>query len=313
VVCLASFVVVERRKELAGRDPLFEFTELRHRGFRYGLLTNMLLSLGQLSLIFLLAVYLQNARGLDALDSGLWLVPMGIAIIVGSRLGVVATHRVGATVTVRGGLTLELLGLVVIFLVIAPDMSFAALLLGEFAYGMGIGIASSQLTNVVLSDVDPKKSGVASGTNSTLRQVGAALGIAIVATIMTTLTVRHTAANIHAADLTPGLTHRSIGVLHDYGANFVPPRGARPHDVATLTQALADGLTSAARPALLYMMVTMLAGILLSFLIPRVGPQPETTGLAHTMETLEALEAVEMLEPGRDVVLGSGTAREAHR
>jgi hypothetical protein len=57
----------------------------------------------------------------------------------------------------------------------------------------------------------------------------------------------------------------------------------------------------------------MAAGLLLSFLIPRVGPVPETTGLEHTLETLEAMEAVEALEPSRDVVLGPTMADDARR
>ncbi len=313
VVLLTAFVVVERRKELAGRDPLFEFAALRHRGFRYGLITNLLLSLGQLSLIVLLAVYLQNACRLDALETGLWLVPMGLAIVLGSRLGVIATHRVGATTTVRLGLALELVGLTGLLVLIAPDMTFWALLASVGTYGVGMGIASSQLTNVIMSDVEPSKSGIASGTNSTLRQVGAALGIAIVSTIITTLTVRHTAANIRAARVPAGIAERSIAELHTAGATFTPPARATVDEAATLMRALADGLTSAARPAILYMMATMLAGLLLSFLIPRVGPVPETTGLEHTLETLESLEAVEALEPSREVVLGPSMAEDAHR
>lgn len=180
-------------------------------------------------------------------------------------------------------------------------------------YGVGMGIASSQLTNVIMSDVEPSKSGIASGTNSTLRQVGAALGIAIVSTIITTLTVRHTAANIRAARLSSGLADRSIDALHTAGATFTAPARATADEAAALMQALADGLTAAAGPAILYMMATTLVGLLLSFLIPRVGPVPETTGLEHTLETLESLEAVEALEPSREVVLGSTMADDASR
>ena len=69
------------------------------------------------------------------------------------------------------------------------------------------------------------------------------------------------------------------------------------------------------------MMATMMAGLLLSFLIPRVGPEPEMSGLDHTvdhtmdhtLEMLEAMEAVEPLEPSREVVLGPVPAPDPHR
>ena len=51
-------------------------------------------------------------------------------------------------------------------------------------FGLGVGFASSQLTNVILSDIDPDKAGVASGTNTTVRQVGLALGIATFASFI---------------------------------------------------------------------------------------------------------------------------------
>jgi EmrB/QacA subfamily drug resistance transporter len=183
---LVLFVFVEQRKERDGRDPLFEFGELRHRGYRYGLLTTATLAMGQVGQMFVLAYYLQDGRGLSALDAGLWLLPMGPAIIVGSRLGAAMTHRIAITPTVRWGLVLQLVGLVVCAVFVSPAMTFATMCTAIVLFGLGIGIASSQLTNVILSDIDDEKSGVASGANNTVRQVGAALGIAIVGTILAT-------------------------------------------------------------------------------------------------------------------------------
>lgn len=165
---------------------MFEFGQLRHHGYRYGLLTTATLAMGQVGQMFVLAFYLQDGRGLSALDAGLWLLPMGPGIIAGSRLGAAMTHRIGITRTVRWGLVLQLVGLVVCAVFVSPTMAFATMCAAVVLFGLGIGIASSQLTNVILSDIDDEKSGVASGTNNTVRQIGAALGIAIVGTILAT-------------------------------------------------------------------------------------------------------------------------------
>ena len=64
--------------------------------------------------------------------------------------------------------------------VIGPQVSFLALQPGFALFGLGIGFAGSQLTNVILSDVEPEKSGAASGANSTVRMIGNSLGVAII-------------------------------------------------------------------------------------------------------------------------------------
>ncbi len=304
-ILLGAFVAVEVRKERAGRDPLFEFGQLRHPGFRYGLLTTAILSLGQLGMMLVLAVYLQNARGLSPLATGMWLLPLGVWIAIGARVGASITHRLGATVTVQIGLPTLLLGVVFAALVLSPDVSFWLVFVALSFAGFGGGITNSQLTSVILYDIDPDKTGAASGTTSTLRQAGAALGVAIIGTILTVQTIHHTGAIVRASDLPPTVEVRSLAQLHEYGTNFEPPPGVTPSEAATLDHALEDGMTDAAEPALLYSAFVIALSIAMSFRIPRIAPsaRPETRE-ARTMEMLESLEALEPVEPSRDAVLG---------
>jgi len=304
-VLLIAFVAVERRKERAGRDPLFEFGQLRHRGFRYGLLTNAVLAMGQVGLMFVLSVFLQDAVGLSALDTGWWLLPMGPAIIVGSRAGASMTHRVGITATVRWGLVLQCSGLSIAAIFANPTVAFVTMCVAVVLFGVGIGIASSQLTNVVLSDVSDEKSGVASGINNTMRQVGAALGIAIVGTILAVQTVHHTTAEIRASGLSPAVQADAIKGVRSASSNYRPPADAPPAVAATLEHAVVQGVGDATSPALWFTVGTSLLGIAFSFLIPRIATPPRPSDdVSRTMEFLESLEAIEPIEPSRDVVLG---------
>jgi len=184
VIVFTMFVFVELAMERARRDPLFEFGQLRHLGFRYGLLTTMVLAMGQFGLLFILPVLLQNGEHLTALQTGEWMLPQGILIALAAPIGGLMTRTFSITGIVRSGLALEALGLLVVAIAIAPEVSFAALLPGMILFGVGVGFASSQLTNVILSDIDPDKAGVASGTNTTVRQVGLALGIATFASFI---------------------------------------------------------------------------------------------------------------------------------
>ncbi len=184
VVAFTAFVVIEKAMERADNDPLFEFGQLRHLGFRYGLLTTMVLAMGQFGLLFILPVLLQNGEHLTALRTGEWMLPQGILIALAAPIGGRLTRYVSITSIVRSGLVLEAVGLLLVALSISAHVSFPALLPGMVVFGLGVGFASSQLTNVILSDIDPEKTGVASGANTTVRQVGLALGIATFASFI---------------------------------------------------------------------------------------------------------------------------------
>src|SRR5205814_8700740 len=87
IAAYSVFVVVERAMERADNDPLFEFGQLRHLGFRYGLLTTMVLAMGQFGLLFILPILLQNGKHFSALHAGQWMLPQGIVIALGAPIG----------------------------------------------------------------------------------------------------------------------------------------------------------------------------------------------------------------------------------
>ncbi len=287
IVLLTAFYFVERSKERRNRDPLFEFSQLEHLGFRYGLLTTTILSMGQLGLIFVMSVFLQDGRGLSAIDNGLWLLPVGISIVVGSQIGGHLVRLYGATTVVRIGLSCETLGMLVVALVVSPDVAFTSLLAGFVLFGTGVGFAVPQLTNVILSDVAAERSGSASGANSTVRQIGSALGIAVVGTLLTTLTLRHA---IDAIQGTPGVTpevkDQVIAGVRSGGVSFDATGIASPGTAASIRHALDSAVTAGTRPALFFATAVVGIGTAVSFLIPRVGPLA-----AEEIVELEALDA----------------------
>jgi predicted MFS family arabinose efflux permease len=286
IVLLTAFVVVERAKERANRDPLFEFSQLRHLGFRYGLLTVMILSMGQLGLIYVMAVFLQDGRHLSAVDNGLWLLPIGVMIVLGSQIGGRLVRQLGATKVARIGLTLEVLGLVVVALVISPDVAFVSLLPGFLLFGCGIGFAVAQLTNVILSDVPADRAGAASGANSTVRQIGNALGIAVVGTLLTTLTIRHAVDAINGtAALSPDVKARLVAGVRSGGVSF-DGSSVGAEAVASVRHSLDAAVTAGARPALFFAAGVVAIGTAVSFLIPDIGPLP-----AEEIVELESLDA----------------------
>jgi len=225
---LFSFVKVQLAKERAGRDPLFEFSNLAHPGFRYGTFTLMLLAMGQVAFLFVLSVVLQDGQHLSAVDTGLWLVPSGLFIVAGSQVGSRLTRVVGTTNVVRAGLLLEALGLAAVALALSPDIHLWQLLPGFALFGTGIGFAGSQLNNVILSDIPAERAGAASGANTTVRMIGSALGISIISALLSTQLARH-AEVAHAAKLPLwfGAAVVSIATALSFLIPQVGPKGTR--------------------------------------------------------------------------------------
>jgi len=286
VIILAAFYRLERAKERDDRAPLFEFSQLRHPTFRYGLLTTIVLAMGQLGLLFVLPVFLQDGKHLSAETNGLWVLPTGLFIVVGAQVGGRLTRRIGATAVARTGLILETIGLLAVAFAISPRLTFLSLLPGFAFYGVGIGFASSQLTNIVLSAIRKEKAGAASGANTTARQVGSALGVAVIGGLLTAETVRRAVPAVSQSSLPTRVKAQAAVGLHALGPNFAPARHAGAHSVAVLRDILDSAIAAGTRPALFFAAAVVGIGACLSLLIPRIGGPVE-------IDNLDALEEVE--------------------
>ncbi len=275
---LGLFYVVERGKERSGQSPLFEFGQLRHKGYRYGLLTSVVIAMGQLGLIFVLPIVLQDGAHLSAARTGLWLVPFGVFIIVGAQLGGTLTRVLRTTTVIRGGLVLESIGLVAVSLAVSQRVTLLGLLPGFALFGIGYGFASSQLVNVILSDVPRDKTGVAGAANTTGRQVGAALGVAVMGATLSVLTVHHASSALARSPLPAALRQRAADQIRARGVSFVPSAG-NPHDLQVLQRTLTSSIVAGARPALLFAAAVALAGAFVALLIPN-PTSPSTVAAA---------------------------------
>ena len=294
VIVLTAFYFYERARERRNRDPLFEFGQLQHPSFRYGLQTTMVLAMGQFGLLLVIPVLLQDGQHFTAVKTGVYMLPMGILIALGAPLGARCTRLIGTVRVVRVGLLLEALGLVVVALMITPHTTLLALMPGTVLFGLGVGFASSQLTNVILSEIDPDKAGVASGTNTTVRQVGAALGIAVIGSLLNAQAIHHAVKAVNAVS---GISERvrtsTIAGIRAQGVNFAPGSGIGRDQAAVLTHALRTSVVDGARPALLFAALVVALGALLSLLIPADAPVPaelpagtEPTGVGVAVELL---------------------------
>ena len=183
VVSLVIFVFFERRRNRQGKPVLLDLRLFAIPSFRNGNIAAAIVSLGEFGILFALPLWLENVIGLSAFETGLILLPLAVGSFAASGFGAALAARRRPLLVVRLGIILELLGVLGIGLVVTPSTAAWELVVPLFVYGMGVGLATAQLTGVVLAGVPVGRAGRAPGTQSTARQIGSALGIAILGTI----------------------------------------------------------------------------------------------------------------------------------
>lgn len=180
VVALGVFLRHESRTPHA----LVPLRLFRSRSFSVANVSGFAFSLGAFGAVFLLAQYLQVVQGYSPLEAGLRTLPWTAAPMVVAPLAGLLAPRVGVRVLLTGGLAAQAAGLAWLG-VAAADGGYAALVPGLVLAGVGMGLTFAPSATAVLAGMAPDDHGTASSTNSTLREVGVALGVAVLTAVFT--------------------------------------------------------------------------------------------------------------------------------
>src|SRR2546425_478136 len=184
LVLLSLFTFYEIRRLRSGRVPLFDFSLLRFKGFRYGLFTVTIVAMGEFGAVFIISIFLQTVKGLSAFNAGLTFLPMAISVFIFAPVAGVLATRFGPKWIVTTGMILEAIALFSLSQIISVDNPVYYLYPILVIYGAGVGLAISQLTSTVLQSIPWQKAGVGSGANNTVRQIGSAFGIAVIGAVL---------------------------------------------------------------------------------------------------------------------------------
>ena len=207
VLATTLFITHGAARLKKGKPALLSFNLFGIASFRNGNIAAMVIALGEFGIILSLPLWLQFVIGYDALQTGFVLLGLAGGAFVASGLAGGLSGKVSPVSMVRLGILLEIVGVAGVGFAISPTATWINVVPWLFVYGMGVGLATAQLTNVVLKDVPVQESGQASGTQSTARQLGSALGIAVLGTILFTsvqveLTQKLTDEKLPAAQVT---------------------------------------------------------------------------------------------------------------
>ncbi|MFK8845555.1 MFS transporter [Streptomyces sp. Ac-502] len=237
---LALVTFVRRQRSL--KSPLLDMKLFQHRGFSGAVLADLLTILGLSGLVFFLSQFLQMVQLRSPLNAGLVELPAAIgAVGAGLAAGYVA-RRLSVRLVVAGGL--GVVGLALAGCIgLGQDTSTFTLGAILFAVGVGAGFAFTVTADVILSSVPKEQAGAASAVSETAYELGAALGIALLGSIVTSI-YRDFATPHGVPETTADAARESLGGAVE--ASGTLPADAGDSLLKAAQHAFVDGLDTAA-------------------------------------------------------------------
>ena len=266
-----GFTLSQLRRARVGKVPLFDFSLLKYKAFRYGLFTVGIVAVGEFATIFIYSIYFQIARGLPAIQSAINLAPFAVGMFIFSPIAGRLSNRFGPSRIVTTGMVIETIALFTLFSITGDSTPFYYFYPVFALFGAGFGLSLPQLTNTVLASVPFQRAGVASAANNTIRQISAAFGVAVLGAIMVAQISAVGQADLAVTNL-PLAMKASIGTLLNSGlsggvAPSLPP-GLSPTMLGTIHSVITDAITQGVRWGAFTAAIFVSFGALSSLLIP---------------------------------------------
>lgn len=267
VLLLIGFVAWTKWRAGRGRPTLLNLDLFRLPTFRWGGVTILIVSLGEFGVIFVIPLFLQNVLGMTALGAGLVILALAIGAMISGGAAAPVSRMLGGHRIVQLGMVLEIIGIIYFALVVAPGVSPWVFVGPLGIYGLGVGFATAQLTNVALGEVPVAESGQASAVQSTLRQVGSALGTAVLGVALAVATTAHVTSSLTGQGVPQGQAEQIAQAVKSSAGTAIPQLSEAPATASlapALDQSFADAVTTVGYVAGIFVFL----GLLASFRIP---------------------------------------------
>ena len=240
---LAGFVAWERRREERGLEPLVHLPLLRIRALRGGVSMLLAQNLILMGIFFTIPLFLQIVQGLDALETGVRMLPTSAGLFLAAIAGSALAKRFAPRPLVRVGLLVILVAIVMLLSTIEPQLDNGPFLAAMGVLGIGMGLVVSQLGNVVQSSVGDADRSEAGGMQNTAMQLGSSLGTALLGAIVITGLLSAFTANVAGDPSISKDVSKELETRLSAGGSFVPAAEVRAGaEAAGLDQATVDSL-----------------------------------------------------------------------
>ncbi len=218
---LAGFRAWERRREKGGEEPLVHLGLLSIARLRGGLAMLLSQNLVLMGVFFTVPLFLQIVQGLDALETGVRMLPASAGLFVTALAGAALAKRFPARTLVRVGLAIVLLAILLLLDTIEPELDNTAFLIGMGVLGVGMGLIVSQLGNVVQSSIEDRDRSEAGGLQNTAQQLGSSLGTALLGAIVITGLASAFTTNVESNPRISAAVKEEVEVRVSAGGSFV--------------------------------------------------------------------------------------------
>ncbi|MFJ7922232.1 MFS transporter [Lysinibacillus fusiformis] len=180
LIILTLFIFVERRKQIKRQATLIDLTVFKHRLFIIGICSVLSIYLSMFAFFFILSYFLQFGLKYNTTETSLVFLPLGIGFFLTSILSSKFVHRFGLVVLRSGALIMSSCTCILMMLLLVRKTNLFDIygLLLLFIYGLGLGLATTPLVNTVLSKIQKKHIGVASGLYNTFMYLANSLAVA---------------------------------------------------------------------------------------------------------------------------------------
>ncbi|MDJ0362319.1 DHA2 family efflux MFS transporter permease subunit [Rhodococcus sp. H29-C3] len=277
VVSLVSLgLFLERQRRLTRTrqpEPLMDTELFSIRSFTSGNLATLIIGLAEFGILAVLPLWLQFTLDYSTLQTGLMIAVVAAGSFFASGASFGMAEKSTPVRLVQVGLVLEAAGLLVFGFLARPDSSWWIIAVGLFVYGTGVGFATAQVTNVVLVDVPPWKAGQGSGIQSAARQLGSALGIAVLTTTFFSVLTSNMADRMSSNESDAQSNQSLVDAVSSSGGAAIHSLSENPATSAA-AEAAREAMTRAIQINGYTCAGLLLLGLFATLLIPKTSGTP---------------------------------------
>jgi EmrB/QacA subfamily drug resistance transporter len=257
--------------ELHTAHPLIDLRVFARRAFSASAAAVTIIFFALFGSLFVLTQYLQLVHGYSPLSAGVRALPFALAMAAMSPLSPLIAHRLGARVVVPAGMVLMGLGLLDLSTA-QVHSSYPPLAVAVAITGAGMGLVMAPASTTIMNTVPSHQAGAGSAMNDTIREVGGALGIAVIGSISAAAYSSRLGSTLAAAHVPAAVTHVATGSIAAADALSLRAGGPAGTEVAAaahaaFVHAMSVGLRVAA-------VVALAAALAAVFALPRRAAQP---------------------------------------
>jgi MFS family permease len=277
------FVRWQRHREAVAADPLIHVQLLGVPPLRAGLQTFLAQNLVLMGVFFTVPLYLQLVLGLDALETGIRMLPVSVAMLLASVAGASLGSRFAVRSLVRTGLATVTIAVLWLLSSVEPTLDELRFGVAMGLLGLGLGLIASQLGNVIQSSVGASGRSEAGGLQYTAQQLGSALGVALVGAIVLSGLVSNFVTRLSEDPSVPSEVTAEAEVAASGEVSFVPAEqvrtaatdaGVAPDVVDDIVDGYEDAQLFSLKAGLLAAAALALAALPMTRNLPSEPPSP---------------------------------------